>query len=743
MSDCCNEFEFTSPQGTFYMDGGIRGKDGVTFYPHVSAAGVLSWTNDGGKQNPDPVNIKGADGMSAYAAAQEAGFTGTEQEFNAYLSGIGELTEDVSDLKSAVDNNAELSFLGGKISCGWEQGSYLFASGVPSPNSARIRTKSYIGKSIKFITADFAHAEFGVLAYNDEGVFQGTWNGSSLGTASKWHTSVNLNDIYALGDYNIKLSVRDKVNTSADIGTAYADYLTCSTNVGNEVNSISNSTTALSDDFDSMLTAPVITEKQWTLNHLINLQDGTNLSQTFSNGARSSYFQITEDFWIVCRKPEEYVFSVYGYSRDSASGGVKSLSFGEYSNTPVFVKHGDGVNWYRVAVKKLTGDITSDDTETLAKLFEHKYTYSKLLFPVETPVLDYSNQAYFTMRAGINLADGRNLSDSITARSAYIPISETPFILHNPSSEYMTTVWTYSDVGQGFGVYSITGNEYRKGDIYIDRKEAYLRIAVRRVDGAELTTGTATTTDEYKISHLYTMLTQEKYDNPELFTSLAIFPKIGVVGDSFASGSLHHPDGEWTRNYNLSWPQIMARLIGSTAVNFSQGGLSSRTWLTNADYGLPKLLSTEKQNLYIVALGINDSSEINRGDMTLGSIADCNEDYTQNADSFYGYYGKVIGNIKTYAPDSKIVCLSVARFNQRVRDTHIEAVANFYGVPFIDLTSDNFFRSAFYYQSINDGHPLAYGYGGMATAIKRLIEKCVVANVDYFKTFYGLPLDGA
>ena len=70
MSDCCNEFEFTNPQGTFYMDGGIRGKDGVTFYPHVSAAGILSWTNDGGKQNPDPVNIKGEDGMSAFFVAE-------------------------------------------------------------------------------------------------------------------------------------------------------------------------------------------------------------------------------------------------------------------------------------------------------------------------------------------------------------------------------------------------------------------------------------------------------------------------------------------------------------------------------------------------------------------------------------------------------------------------------------------------------------------------------------------------
>lgn len=105
MNDCCNEFEFIDQQNNWDMLGGIRAADGVTFYPHVSADGILSWTNDGGKQNPDPVNIKGEDGMSAYAAAQEAGFTGTEQEFNAYLSGIGELTEDVAELQSAVGSN--------------------------------------------------------------------------------------------------------------------------------------------------------------------------------------------------------------------------------------------------------------------------------------------------------------------------------------------------------------------------------------------------------------------------------------------------------------------------------------------------------------------------------------------------------------------------------------------------------------------------------------------------------------
>lgn len=41
---------------------GTDGKDGTTFTPSVSAAGDLSWTNDGGKANPAPVNIKGPQG---------------------------------------------------------------------------------------------------------------------------------------------------------------------------------------------------------------------------------------------------------------------------------------------------------------------------------------------------------------------------------------------------------------------------------------------------------------------------------------------------------------------------------------------------------------------------------------------------------------------------------------------------------------------------------------------------------
>ena len=55
---------------TFYVDGvaiatigdGTDGATGTTFTPSVSEEGVINWTNDGGKPNPTPRNIKGSDG---------------------------------------------------------------------------------------------------------------------------------------------------------------------------------------------------------------------------------------------------------------------------------------------------------------------------------------------------------------------------------------------------------------------------------------------------------------------------------------------------------------------------------------------------------------------------------------------------------------------------------------------------------------------------------------------------------
>lgn len=51
---------------------GGTGEDGATFTPSVSPEGVISWTNDKGYSNPDPVNIKGPKGENG-----EDGFSPT------------------------------------------------------------------------------------------------------------------------------------------------------------------------------------------------------------------------------------------------------------------------------------------------------------------------------------------------------------------------------------------------------------------------------------------------------------------------------------------------------------------------------------------------------------------------------------------------------------------------------------------------------------------------------------------
>ena len=73
---------------------GLRGENGaagVTFTPLLEANGNLSWTNDGGRENPQTVNIMGqagaqgqagADGKTPYQLAVEEGFTGTQATFN-------------------------------------------------------------------------------------------------------------------------------------------------------------------------------------------------------------------------------------------------------------------------------------------------------------------------------------------------------------------------------------------------------------------------------------------------------------------------------------------------------------------------------------------------------------------------------------------------------------------------------------------------------------------------------------
>ena len=71
------------PAGSDGKDGtdGKDGADGVIWTPAVSSDGTLSWTNDGGLDNPSPVNLMGPQGPSGARGPQgEAGPAGPQGE---------------------------------------------------------------------------------------------------------------------------------------------------------------------------------------------------------------------------------------------------------------------------------------------------------------------------------------------------------------------------------------------------------------------------------------------------------------------------------------------------------------------------------------------------------------------------------------------------------------------------------------------------------------------------------------
>lgn len=109
MADNSYKLEFTLSNGRIINAGtivapqGESGKNGVTFTPSVSEAGILSWTNDGGLANPDPVNIKGDAAVITESDVAGWGFTknaGTITEIK--MNGASKGTSGVVDLGTVL-----------------------------------------------------------------------------------------------------------------------------------------------------------------------------------------------------------------------------------------------------------------------------------------------------------------------------------------------------------------------------------------------------------------------------------------------------------------------------------------------------------------------------------------------------------------------------------------------------------------------------------------------------------------
>ena len=108
------------------MDGeggggeGTDGEDGATFTPAVSEDGVLSWTNDKGLVNPNPVNIKGKDGEDGQLTDEQLALLNKlsgwyDEEHYTAMTGTFSMSPTTTTYEMGVSKSVKFSWTFSKL----------------------------------------------------------------------------------------------------------------------------------------------------------------------------------------------------------------------------------------------------------------------------------------------------------------------------------------------------------------------------------------------------------------------------------------------------------------------------------------------------------------------------------------------------------------------------------------------------------------------------------------------------
>ena len=315
---------------------------------------------------------------------------------------------------------------------------------------------------------------------------------------------------------------------------------------------------------------------------------------------------------------------------------------------------------------------------------------------------------------------------------------------------YQVSVRYYYDGSEvypdSYAGYEDWGNDYWIG------KYPYIGLVFRRVDNQPLSESDITNIKNSLHFYKYTDNTLSIANVPadakavgdmlnetaSIRASVSMYASFGVLGASWDNGYIYTDENTPHRITNLSWGANLARMNGNTFKCYARDGVTTRSALTN-QYCLPKLLSSTANDLYILTLGGNDAR--NLGIEYLGTINDINdEDYTQNADTFYGNYGRIISQIMEHAPNSKIIMAMFYDSNRHneVRGQFFNAtieIANHFNIPVAYWEHDPFYTSPLLYENYIGGHPTAVQLSGLAKSFERIYSECVYNNYDYFKVY--------
>ncbi len=231
---------------------------------------------------------------------------------------------------------------------------------------------------------------------------------------------------------------------------------------------------------------------------------------------------------------------------------------------------------------------------------------------------------------------------------------------------------------------------------------------------------------------------------------ISCFLNVGCIGDSLASGIAVYRNkaGDTVVNslnrYEYSWGQYLARMTGNTYYNWSSGGLRTDSWLKSS-FAQECFDGNHLCQAYIIGLGQNDNNKSHGSD--IGTIDDIDvDDYNNNADTFYGRYGKIIQKIKEVQPKAKIFVITDPNdsvdsngYNSAIRN--ISDIFN--NVYLIDMRTywKNASCAEMLQNQLRYAHYNAVGYFLIAKMIMTYIDWIISNNYEDFREIENIGTD--
>ena len=220
--------------------------------------------------------------------------------------------------------------------------------------------------------------------------------------------------------------------------------------------------------------------------------------------------------------------------------------------------------------------------------------------------------------------------------------------------------------------------------------------------------------------------------------AFSAFAKFGVCGDSLSVGTTKDASGtNHIRNIYYSWGQYIARDYGNVCLNFGKSGMTAKGWMSDDKCYDRVIVADNKCQCYIIGLGANDAENLQDYSDGIGTTEDIDfNDMSNNADSFCGWYAKIINTINTINPTAIVFLLTlgyprdtnadVKSINQAI--INMSTLAGFSNVMLVDLRDyDDYLKKHGLVGQVLGGHYSALGYANVARIIEHAISKVMNA----------------